>query len=169
MLNCSSKPATQVRRPAHKLFDFEVFASCLANRRRCLQGLVDAHVHILFGGCTLQQIDLRYVTSKTGFVLEVQKAAGETSVLDSKVSFKIAITDEPQKISHESPVLHGQSAMPMLCTFTQAKGTLLHTVWCMLHLTYNSSQAALCMENACSYFLHMSQVGAPPHKQVCQQ
>ena len=54
-----------------------------------LQGLVDAHVHILFGGCSLQQIDLRYVTSKADFILEVQKAAGEVSVLVSGVSFAL--------------------------------------------------------------------------------
>ena len=31
---------------------------------------------MLFGGLTLQQIDLRYVTSKAEFIVEVQKAAG---------------------------------------------------------------------------------------------
>ena len=45
-----------------------------------MQGLIDAHVHMIFGGLTLQQIDLRYVTSKAAFISEVQKAAGESNV-----------------------------------------------------------------------------------------
>lgn len=42
-----------------------------------MQGLIDAHVHMLFGGLTMQQIDLRQVTSKAGFVSAVKTAAGE--------------------------------------------------------------------------------------------
>ena len=54
-----------------------VQAICSASQGPYLQGLIDAHVHMLFGGLTLQQIDLRYVTSKAEFISEVQKAAGE--------------------------------------------------------------------------------------------
>lgn len=37
-------------------------------------GLIDAHVHMLFGGSTLQQIDLRNVRSKEDFAAAVQQA-----------------------------------------------------------------------------------------------
>ncbi len=41
-----------------------------------VQGLIDAHVHMLIGGSSLQQIDLRGIASKADFVAAVQDAAG---------------------------------------------------------------------------------------------
>ena len=38
---------------------------------------MDAHVHIMAGGLTLQRIDLRAVKSKAAFVAAVQSAAGQ--------------------------------------------------------------------------------------------
>jgi len=41
-----------------------------------VQGLIDAHVHMLIGGASLHQIDLRGIASKADFVAAVQDAAG---------------------------------------------------------------------------------------------
>ncbi len=41
-----------------------------------VQGLIDAHVHMLIGGSSLQQIDLRGIASKAAFVAAVKDAAG---------------------------------------------------------------------------------------------
>ena len=48
-----------------------------------VQGLIDAHVHMLIGGSSLQQIDLRGIASKADFVAAVQNAAGGLAVLCS--------------------------------------------------------------------------------------
>ncbi|KAL0040184.1 hypothetical protein WJX79_010529 [Trebouxia sp. C0005] len=42
-------------------------------------GLIDAHVHMLIGGSSLQQIDLRGIANKADFVAAVQDAAVEAS------------------------------------------------------------------------------------------
>ena len=42
---------------------------------------------MLFGGLTLQQIDLRYVTSKAEFIFEVLKAAGEITCVNDEFGF----------------------------------------------------------------------------------
>lgn len=42
-----------------------------------MQGLVDAHVHIMAGGLTLQRVDLRGVNSKEGFEAAVKAAVGK--------------------------------------------------------------------------------------------
>ena len=46
------------------------------NCSNVLQGLVDAHVHIMAGGLTLQRVDLRAVDSKYGFAAAVKTAVG---------------------------------------------------------------------------------------------
>ena len=48
-----------------------------------VQGLIDAHVHMLIGGSSLQQIDLRGIASKADFVAAVQNVAGGLAVLCS--------------------------------------------------------------------------------------
>ena len=48
-----------------------------------VQGLIDAHVHMLIGGSSLQQIDLRGIASKADFMAAVQNAAGGLAVLCS--------------------------------------------------------------------------------------
>lgn len=45
-----------------------------------VQGLIDAHVHMLIGGSSLHQIDLRGIASKADFVAAIQDAAGGLAV-----------------------------------------------------------------------------------------
>ena len=45
-----------------------------------VQGLIDAHVHMLIGGSSLHQIDLRGIASKADFVAAIQDAAGGLNV-----------------------------------------------------------------------------------------
>lgn len=42
-----------------------------------LQGLIDAHVHLLGGGQTLSWVDLSQVTSREQFASSVKAAAGQ--------------------------------------------------------------------------------------------
>ena len=42
----------------------------------CLQGLIDAHVHILWGGASLQWINLKECTERAQVAAKVKQAAG---------------------------------------------------------------------------------------------
>ena len=49
--------------------------------RAGMQGIIDAHVHLLEGGFSLQQCDLTDVRTHAEFTQRVQQACGKPTVL----------------------------------------------------------------------------------------